>query len=426
MKYEKKLTLKYCALQGAYWLLAAVGLAFVTPLLEGKGYSSLEVGCLQAVKYISVIVFQIWIAAFSDKHARTFPLRWIMWIMGAFGIVAAGAMWIIGRNFAIAILIFILYGIAVNCLSAIVDSLSVQYMNHGRNINYTLARAVGSASWAIACVVLGFFSDYFGVNNILLLQIAATIFFVCIVWIMDAVDFDCEEKVDVSAQKNKATAQENKEVHSSVYLLTHYPKYLLFLIGCAFVFMGYSLNSTYMIDIIRRVGGSHSALGLGEFVLAASEVPFALVFVKARKKIAVDKMMVVCAIFCTLRAAATTFAPTVLLVVLAQGFEILGLSIFYAASVYFVMENLPDSDVIKGVSFINVASMGIGQTIGSILCGVIKSTFGLQNLLYVSIAMSFVAVLVMLVMIRAPKTKSLCAVINRGRIHHGCSIEQTR
>lgn len=406
MKYEKKLTLKYCALQGAYWLLAAVGLAFVTPLLEGKGYSSLEIGYLQAVKYLSVIVFQVWIAAFSDKHARTFPLRWIMGIMGVLGIIAAGAMWILGRNFAVAVIIFILYGIAVNCLAAIVDSLSVQYMNHGRNINYTLARAVGSASWAIACVALGYFSDYFGVNNILLLQIAATIFFIVVAWIMDPVNFECDEKTDVSAKENKMTAKENQTVHSSVYLLTHYPKYLLFLAGCAFVFMGYSLNSTYMIDIIRRVGGSHSALGFGEFVLAASEVPFALVFIKVRKKIAVDKMMAVCAIFCTLRAAATTFAPTVLLVVLSQGFEILGLSIFYAASVYFVMENLPDSDVIKGVSFINVASMGIGQAIGSVLCGIIKSVFGLQNLLYVSIGVSFIGVIVMFMMVKAPKLRA--------------------
>ena len=44
MQVERMLTVKYAALQGAYWFLAAVGLAFVTPLLEGKGYSGLEIG----------------------------------------------------------------------------------------------------------------------------------------------------------------------------------------------------------------------------------------------------------------------------------------------------------------------------------------------------------------------------------------------
>lgn len=411
MQVERMLTVKYAVLQGAYWFLAAVGLAFVTPLLEGKGYSGLEIGYLNAVKYLSVIVFQVWLAAFSDRHAKTIPLQWIMLLLGGLGIFAAGLLWWIGRNFWVAVVIFILYGMAVNCLSAIVDSLSVQYMNHGRCMNYTVSRAVGSASWAVACVLLGVFSDYFGVNQILLVQIAATVFFMVIVLLMDPVDFSCDTKTDGNAQNANGSNRENDTVHSSLYILRNFPKYVLFLLGCMFVFMGYNLNATYMIDIIHHAGGNHTAFGIGEFVLAASEVPFALVFVYVRRKISVDRMMVVCALFCTLRAAATTFAPSVTLIILSQGFEILGLSIFYAASVYFVMENLPDSDVIKGVSFINVASVGVGQMIGSVLCGIIKSTFGLWNLLYISIAVSFVGVLIMIGMVKAPihrKQNEIC------------------
>ena len=228
---------------------------------------------------------------------------------------------------------------------------------------------------------------------------------------MDPVDFSCDTKTDGNAQNANRSNRENDTVHSSLYILRNFPKYVLFLLGCMFVFMGYNLNATYMIDIIHYAGGNHTAFGIGEFVLAASEVPFALVFVYVRRKISVDKMMVVCALFCTLRAAATTFAPGVALIILSQGFEILGLSIFYAASVYFVMENLPDSDVIKGVSFINVASVGVGQMIGSVLCGIIKSTFGLWNLLYISIVVSFVGVLIMIGMVKAPihrKQNEIC------------------
>ena len=67
--------------------------------------------------------------------------------------------------------------------------------------------------------------------------------------------------------------------------------------------------------------------------------------------------------------------------------------------------------MIKGVSFINVASVGVGQMIGSVLCGIIKSTFGLWNLLYISIAVSFVGVLIMIGMVKAPihrKQNEIC------------------
>ena len=191
----------------------------MTPLLEGKGYSGLEIGYLNAVKYLSVIVFQVWLAAFSDRHAKTIPLQWIMLLLGGLGIFAAGLLWWIGRNFWVAVVIFILYGMAVNCLSAIVDSLSVQYMNHGRCMNYTVSRAVGSASWAVACVLLGVFSDYFGVNQILLVQIAATVFFMVVVLLMDPVDFTCDTKTDGNAQNANGSNRENDTVHSSLYIL---------------------------------------------------------------------------------------------------------------------------------------------------------------------------------------------------------------
>ena len=79
MQVERMLTVKYAALQGAYWFLAAVGLAFVTPLLEGKGYSGLEIGCLNAVKYLSVIVFQVWLAAFS-YGSSLFIAKYLHWL----------------------------------------------------------------------------------------------------------------------------------------------------------------------------------------------------------------------------------------------------------------------------------------------------------------------------------------------------------
>lgn len=400
MKTDRRLTMKYGALQGAHWMLAAVGMAFITPLLEAKGFSGLEIGWLNAIKYISVIVFQIWIAAFSDKHAKTIQLKWIMEVMGVVSMVTAGCFWFVKGEFWKAAVILVFFGATVNCMAAIVDSLSVQYMNHGRNLNFTLARACGSVTWAFACIGIGVFADVFGINNILLLQIAATALFIVICMWMDKVDYSQGEK-----EKKKEEKQENEVVHSSWYLICNYPKYTLFLAACLVFYMGYNLNATFLTDVIERLGGSHSDLGYSEFVLAIAEVPVMLFFGKLRKRFSLDQLMVICAIFCTLRAAATTFSPNVLCVILSQGFELFGMSIYYAGSVFFVMENLPDADVVKGVSFINVASVGVGQVFASVLCGMIKEQLGLDCLLYISVAVSFVSILIMMAMKRAPRQR---------------------
>ena len=55
---NRRITVKYCFLQGGYWTLAAVAMAFTTPLLEAKGFSGTEIGILSAVKYLAVLIFQ--------------------------------------------------------------------------------------------------------------------------------------------------------------------------------------------------------------------------------------------------------------------------------------------------------------------------------------------------------------------------------
>lgn len=40
---NRRITVKYCFVQGGYWTLAAVAMAFTTPLLEAKGFSGTEI-----------------------------------------------------------------------------------------------------------------------------------------------------------------------------------------------------------------------------------------------------------------------------------------------------------------------------------------------------------------------------------------------
>lgn len=407
---EKKLTIKYAVLQGMYWMLAAVAMAYVTPLLEAKGFDSMEIGMLNAVKYTSVVVFQVLIASFSDKYAERVPLKYIIALLTVVSVGTAWVFWAVDMGFAGAVVIFILLGATINCISPLIDSLSIQYMNHGRKLNYTVSRACGSFTWAIFCVVVGVFADTFGVTHILLLQIGIAVLLLISNLVMDKVDFTWGKSASLlqercTIQEIEAVPEKREfQVHTAGYLLRYFPKYVLFLVACMFTFMGYNLNATFMIDVVQNLGGSHTDYGVAQFVLAMAEIPTALVFMKMKKYISIDKLMVCCSLFCTLRAAATTFAPSVLVLVLSQSLELLGLGIFYAGSVFFVMENLPEGDVVKGVSLINVATVGIGEAIASLLCGSIKAAFGLQALMVTSIFVSLIGVFVMLVMLRAKRS----------------------
>ncbi len=390
---NRTITVKYCFLQGGYWTLAAVAMAFTTPLLEAKGFSGTEIGILSAVKYLAVLIFQMALGSFADKYAGRIPLQRILIIMTLINIIFSFLFWWSGHTFWMAMVTLIVFGMTIHCASPLVDSLSIQYMSHGVKMNYGISRACGSLCWAVFCVVVGWIADAFGVNQILLFQIVVSILFLFFSYIMDPVDFSQKKSENVNTMPS-----EQDQVHSCVYLLCHFPKYTLFLIGLVFVFAAYNMNSTFLIDWIGSMGGDHVDYGMAQFVLAMAEIPVALMFYRIRKHFSIDLLMVVCALFCFLRAAATTFASSVTFVILAQGLELFGLSIYYVGTVYFVMDYLPRADAVKGTSLINFAGMGLGEMIGSISCGVMKDTFGLMKLMGTSIVVGFAGVIVMIIM----------------------------
>lgn len=385
-KIERGLTLKYCSLQGTYWLLAAAGMAFITPILQDKGFGAVQIGWLSAVKFLSVIVFQSVLAVYCDRHPGRNRLKAVMGVMALVSIFAAYSLYMVDNSFVKAVFIFIAYGATVNCLSAIVDSLSLQYMNHGRQFFYGASRATGSLCWAFACVGLGIFADHYGNNAILLLQMAVTVIFMMVVILMDPVNYT-EEELQAAGQ-----VQPTAQVHSAGYILIHYPKYTLYLLVCVFLSMGYTLNTTFLVNRFTELGGTTGAYGMGEFVLALSEIPAALFIGKLMKRFSLEQLAFFSGVFCTLRAAAVTFAPTVVTIILGQALEIGGLSIYYVASVYIVKKFLPEGDVVKGVSFINTAMMGVGQSVAAFFSGILLENFGLRGLMDISMVISAISV----------------------------------
>lgn len=169
--------------------------------------------------------------------------------------------------------------------------------------------------------------------------------------------------------------------HTVSYLLMHYPAFTAFLIGSTVMFMGYNFGTTFLIDIFTSLGGSNTHYGISEFVMAISEVPSAVIILKLRRKIPIQWMMVCCAFFMTLKNLIPTYADNIAVVIAAQACEMLGLGLYYAGSIFFIEENLPQVDIVKGTMLVSVATVGIGEGIAAFFCGIIRRQIGLYGLM---------------------------------------------
>lgn len=351
-KKNAKLNIKYAILQMMFWTCAASAYAYLTQMLQYKGFTDGQIGVINAVKLFSTVVFQIIIGVFSDRHAERIQLKYIISVLTAVALLLTSVFYEYKLSFVQTVMLFIGFGATFTCISPLIDSMSIKYMNGGRNINYPICRALGARE-----------------------RIAAA----------------------------NITETRKTEVHTAGYLLTTYPKYRWFLIGSAVMFMGYNVGTTFLINVFERLGGNNFHYGLAEFVMAVSEVPSAFLLIKFRKRISLDKIMLCCAVFMTFKNMFAAFSDNVWEIVISQGCEMLGFGLFYSGSVYLIEEMLSPADVVKGMSLINAFTVGAGEGIGALLCGWINSRYGLTVLMDSSVVISAVSIVCIVIMCRASK-----------------------
>lgn len=351
-KKNAKLNIKYAILQMMFWTCAASAYAYLTQMLQYKGFTDGQIGVINAVKLFSTVVFQIIIGVFSDRHAERIQLKYIISVLTAVALLLTFVFYEYKLSFVQTVTLFIGFGATFTCISPLIDSLSIKYMNGGRNINYPICRALGARERIVAANI---------------------------------------------------TETRKTEVHTAGYLLTTYPKYRWFLIGSAVMFMGYNVGTTFLINVFERLGGNNFHYGLAEFVMAVSEVPSAFLLIKFRKRISLDKIMLCCAVFMTFKNMFAAFSDNVWVIVISQGCEMLGFGLFYSGSVYLIEEMLSPADVVKGMSLINAFTVGAGEGIGALLCGWINSRYGLTVLMDSSVVISAVSIVCIVIMCRASK-----------------------
>lgn len=398
----RMLNIRYFILQVLFWGAAVSNYAYMTQILQYKGFSQVEIGILNGAKLIMGVVFQIWVGSYADRHVYKVPLKNIIGILSLLSAVLTFGLFAIPHNFFLMLLISIGYGISFTTVSPLIDSLSMLYVNHGQNVNFAKGRTGGSLSWAFLCILAGIYCDRIGIKTLPLTGVI-----LCLIMAFMAFNMPWHSINETSYTIRKKEKADSP--HSVGYLLKNYPVYLLFLIGSGLMFMGYDFGSIFMIDIFTGLGGNNTHYGLAEFVLAISEIPSAFLILKCRHKISMKWMMLCCAVFMTLKNLIPTYADHIIVVILAQSCEMLGFGLFYAGGMYFIEEMLPKQDLVKATTLISVATLGFGEGIASFACGAIRSHLGLYGLMKTGTAVNALAVAVMLTMclIRYSKVKNL-------------------
>ncbi|MEE1228602.1 MAG: MFS transporter [Lachnospiraceae bacterium] len=394
----RHLTASYSLMQSLYWILDVALLAYVTPFLEERGYSSMQIGVINACKFTAMIIFQYALGVYADRHIDRASIKKILTFLTLGALLATSTLTFAPNRFAIVIVCFMAIGMMVNSLLTMLESLSIQYLQTGEKLHYSFSRAVASFVYSLGCIVMGIFTERWNVEFAVRFAIPVLAIFLIGNVLMPGVN---REKLSAINRKI------GENVHSAGHLIRYYPKYRWFLIECFLMLTGFNLNIAFLIDRVRELGGGNRIFGILMAVIGFAEIPTALLFQRLLNHFSIQTMMFVMSIFNSLRAIGTSFATSSFGIVGVQLFEAGGMALYYPGAVYFIMQYVPVNDSVKGTSFLNIAGFGVSQVVSAVLSGLIMQNFGLQSLMNISNICTLLAVAAGLIMLKVPRENSL-------------------
>ena len=176
----RRVNLLYSVMQVAYWAMYAAFVGYQTALLLERGFSSGDAGVFAALRCLAGIFAQPLLGNWADRH-KNVPLKHILTACLSLALVVNLVFYLTRPGYLGTAAVFLALGVLELNAYPLLDSMAVQFINVGVNVNYSLSRGMGSLSYALACVFLGQQATVFGVETVFGLGIYIIIIFLILI-----------------------------------------------------------------------------------------------------------------------------------------------------------------------------------------------------------------------------------------------------
>ena len=164
-------------------------------------------------------------------------------------------------------------------------------------------------------------------------------------------------------------------------LFSKYPMFVMLVLGYTLLMSTHSVTCTYTYQIVARVGGTASDMGVALAIGAFVELPAMMLFNYLRKHTSLRFLLRLCAFGFLLRNVLLLFAPNMTVIYITMTLQFLECGLSIPSTVYYVSEKIDSSNQVKGQSLLHAISNGIGSAAGSIVAGRLLDVSGVSGML---------------------------------------------
>ena len=391
---KKHLSVRYGTIQGCYWMGYAALMGYASVYLLEKGFTNTQIGLLTAVGCIVSAVLQPALASYADRPESP-SVRTMLLGANLIQLVLIISLAATAESSSMVVRT-LLYGASITMLMLMipfVNSLGMETIRQGEELDYGIGRGMGSVAYAIASWLLGRLTASFGADMIPIWAIALTILFLA-----------CVFRFPFKKDGKKAEAEkEETRAAGPVDFLKRYPSFAVVLLGCILIFMSHSLINSFNYQIAMAKGGGSGEMGNAMTISAVSELPTMFLFGYLLKKKSSVFWFRLSGLFFVLKSIGTFLAFNIPTYYAVQPFQMFGWALINVACVYYVDGIMEPQDSIKGQAYMAM-TITAGNVMSSLFGGWLIDAAGVGAMLICASLAAFIGWLIVCLGSKEAKT----------------------
>lgn len=369
-----RLNLSYSVLQAFLWMSYAAILGFASVYLLDAGFTNTQIGLMTAAAFAISSLIQPVVAAYADRP-ESLSVKSLLFIIGGLGLAVALGIWAFRGNRLLTGIFFPASMVVLSVLTPMVNSLATETLNQGKPLNFSVARGIGSAGYALAAFLLGRLE---GMVGTVLVPITMALIFG--VFLCTLVFFPFTKVRTVSEH----TAQDNGGL---LAFLSRYKAFAITLVGCSLLYTGHAFLNSYTFQIVESKGGGTEELGVIMAMASFIELPTMFCFGLLRKKAGPAFWLKVAGLFMTLKALFSLLVPNMALFYPVQLLQTLGFALIAVDSVFYANGQVDPRDAVKGQALMTM-TLTIGNVLGGLVGGPLIDGLGVNTMLLTAAILS--------------------------------------
>ena len=386
-KYQRYTSVAYFALQGGYWMSVCIANSYAAVFLQHRGYSNSALGMVLAIGNIAGFLLAPNLAALVDRSRRVTVYHCIWALLAAQALILAGFALIPGKSLMLSLL-YCLYMATVVAVNPLNTELCFELAGWSRPVSYSPARGIGSLCYALMSFAMGQLTLRLGADVhpyaglfCLLCQVVST---GVITWVRSRVR--PENAIHGGGQKEQGLGL--------MPFIRANARFCVMMFSLALLFFSYNVSDSFLINILRSVGGDAGDLGSISAFKAVLEIPVMLFYAQLTGRFRCSSVMLLSALAFVAKALALALAGSVGMLYAANLLQILSYALIIPAMVQYVNLVIGQKDSAKGQAIANGMTT-LGAVFASSIGGKLYDVLSVRTTLLISAAIAVCGVVIL-------------------------------